>query len=299
MNDYQEFFYKEEGDGYISYVFEEDSYFSTIGFKVMESQKKSGYLACVQTLVNGKIKLTYPTKGYRRLDRVLQSLNREMFLKIVTDLVAKVEEIQENSFLKCCNLDLSLKRIFIDWKTFEVYVAYLPITDSLVRLDEVEFETSLRKNFILWSEQILPEERDSLENFRRQVQNFQKSLGEFNGISGTEREASFDRGKTTEYYLRLSPVGMVGTQYFEIHREPFIIGRSRQRADGQVESRQVGNTHCRILCEGGKYYAMDLNSRNGTYLNGIKIPPLQACVLSNGDTLLLADTGFRVEMRKV
>lgn len=311
MKEYGDILHKEEGDGYVSYVLKEELFFSAIGFKVMESQKRPGFLPCVKTMLNGKIKITYPVNSYRRLNRVLPSMTRTVFLKFAADLLAKVDEVQENSFLKYYNLDLSENRIFIDCKSNEVLFVYLPLADTQASLDCMEFEAVLRRDLAAWSENILPDERNSLTMFREQLKNYNISLKQIREglLTASEKgnsqsiedvsESPLKKNISTasDFVLRLHPIGQELKEDFVIKKEPFIVGRSMHRADGRVKSRQVGNTHCRILFEGNKYYVIDLSSRNGTYINGIRVPAEQPCVISEGDMLLLADTGFKVQIQ--
>jgi hypothetical protein len=289
---------REESDAYVSYILKNTQHFSPIEFKVLGSQN-IGCLPCVQKTFNGKVKLVYPIAGYRRLDRVLQSMNRDTFKNVMIDLLIKIKDVRDNSFLKVYHLDLSQDRIFIDWQTFEMVLVYLPIADNLVESDDVEFETALRSNIIRWSEEILPGERELLKDFREQMRDYNVTLRDI--CNGTHRNQGNCESKELQskelQSLELQFVGNGNQQNFRIGAEPFILGRSQQRSDGHIDSRQVGNTHCRIISEGGRFYVIDLNSRNGTYLNGTRLPSQQPCILSHGDMLLLADTGFKVQMQ--
>ena len=51
--------------------------------------------------------------------------------------------------------------------------------------------------------------------------------------------------------------------------------------------------HARILQEGDKYYAVDLNSRNGTLINGVPLDPEEKYLLKNNDIISFAKEDFR------
>jgi len=52
---------------------------------------------------------------------------------------------------------------------------------------------------------------------------------------------------------------------------PHVIGRKREYCDIVFEDDSLSKRHCELgLCEGG-YYCKDLESSNGTYINGIRI----------------------------
>lgn len=68
----------------------------------------------------------------------------------------------------------------------------------------------------------------------------------------------------------------------EIDRE-IIVGRS-VKSDVQIDGDLVSRQHCRIWPEGGRVHFRDLQSRNGTMLNGQRT---DAGVLQNGDVLMI------------
>ncbi len=69
---------------------------------------------------------------------------------------------------------------------------------------------------------------------------------------------------------------------------PFSIGRVAS-ADLQIDDARVSREHAVILREGTTFRVRDLNSTNGTVLNG---QPVQDAPLSDGDILVIADAEF-------
>jgi hypothetical protein len=77
-----------------------------------------------------------------------------------------------------------------------------------------------------------------------------------------------------------------------IQLEPVsIIGRDR-RATIPVEHSFVSSEHSQISWEGGQWWASDLRSTNGTYVNGAKINVSTA--LRPGDQIQVGDIVFRL-----
>lgn len=67
------------------------------------------------------------------------------------------------------------------------------------------------------------------------------------------------------------------------------IGRGRQ-CDIRLDDRFLSKLHARIIEEDGEYYLEDLDSSNGTYLNGEEIG--DALLLMDKDVIALGDSEF-------
>ena len=70
------------------------------------------------------------------------------------------------------------------------------------------------------------------------------------------------------------------------------IGRSKD-ADVQIEDRYASSIHARVFERGGRYFVEDMNSTNGTLLNGATLKG--EAELIDGDTVQIGDTEFRLE----
>lgn len=71
------------------------------------------------------------------------------------------------------------------------------------------------------------------------------------------------------------------------------IGRGAE-ADVRIEDRFASTIHCRIRSRGNTYLVEDMNSTNGTLLNGAELRG--EAELIDGDTIQIGDTEFRLEV---
>lgn len=55
---------------------------------------------------------------------------------------------------------------------------------------------------------------------------------------------------------------------FRIETQEFLIGRNSWQVNGKIETDGISRMHARIVKRGEEYYIEDLNSTNGTYVNG-------------------------------
>jgi hypothetical protein len=71
------------------------------------------------------------------------------------------------------------------------------------------------------------------------------------------------------------------------------IGRSAE-ADVRIEDRFASGIHARVYPRAGSYYVEDMNSTNGTFLNGDRLDG--EVQLQHLDTIEIGDTEFRFEL---
>ena len=76
---------------------------------------------------------------------------------------------------------------------------------------------------------------------------------------------------------------------FVLEDEEIVIGRSSS-ADLQIRIEGLSREHVRLAREGNEYACHDAGSRNGTFLNGLRI---HSAVLRDGDTLQIGSVVFK------
>jgi pSer/pThr/pTyr-binding forkhead associated (FHA) protein len=89
--------------------------------------------------------------------------------------------------------------------------------------------------------------------------------------------------------LLLQPAGTV----IEIDRPDMVIGRHTE-VDIRLPLPDVSRRHCRLQFVEGGWQVFDLNSLNGTQVNG---EPVVQASLEHGDTLRIGGFTFAVELR--
>ena len=81
-------------------------------------------------------------------------------------------------------------------------------------------------------------------------------------------------------------------QKVPIKQTPFLIGKYNTTIKlhyAIYDNNKVSRSHATILQEKGQYFVRDNQSRNGTFLNGKPILPLQPVALKDGDEIKLYD----------
>ena len=123
------------------------------------------------------------------------------------------------------------------------------------------------------------------------------------GIEGTEGETELldggpggDMPAYLEYYEngRLTRVP-IGTG------NGVIVGRLQTEVDLAIKNPKVGKIHARFFCQGGQYFVVDINSKNGTYINGngMRIESNLPHLLHDKDRIMLADSELVIRCAEI
>ncbi|MDR0519106.1 MAG: FHA domain-containing protein [Clostridiales Family XIII bacterium] len=109
--------------------------------------------------------------------------------------------------------------------------------------------------------------------------------------------ASADESETTilesphmpAAYLVRSDTG----ERIPITKEQFILGRSSDWSDYNIADKTaISRRHAAIVFEGGRYFAVDMESSNKTYVDGMELSPGVGADLYSGSQVRLADLDF-------
>jgi len=77
-----------------------------------------------------------------------------------------------------------------------------------------------------------------------------------------------------------------------IVKPDFVVGRLQSQVDHVIHNKAVGKVHARIISREGSYYVMDFNSRNGTFINGVRIDCSTEVEIRNNDRLAFANSEY-------
>ena len=82
---------------------------------------------------------------------------------------------------------------------------------------------------------------------------------------------------------------------FELDIFPFIIGKLSEAVDGVIDEESVSRIHAKIEKTDSQYYLVDLNSTNGTFINGQMIFPNEKTKLQPGDRIQFGFVEYHFE----
>ena len=119
-------------------------------------------------------------------------------------------------------------------------------------------------------------------------------------------EADTDLGGETELWEDMSAAGATAyLEYYEnnnllkipLHSPAgVVIGRLESQVDFVVKNAKVGKVHAKVFCRDHQYFVVDINSKNGTYINGNRqrIESNIPYPLHDKDRITLADAEFTI-----
>jgi hypothetical protein len=135
--------------------------------------------------------------------------------------------------------------------------------------------------FLLWVS------RSALKELRTSTAPAPETTG-FHGLGPGGRSAATDA-----FLVSVRGGGIDPGERFDLFGG-LSIGRSPD-ADIRIEDRFASSVHARLYSRGASYYVEDLNSTNGTYLNGATLEG--EAELHDLDEVKIGDTEFRFELQ--
>ena len=98
-----------------------------------------------------------------------------------------------------------------------------------------------------------------------------------------EREPGFEK---------LHGIGKARGYHIELEQLPCTVGKIRKYTDYQIDEPSISGMHVRFYRSGDKIYMKDLNSTNGTFLNGKRLNPNAHEEIRPGDEIRLGILDF-------
>ena len=290
------------------FLLKDNDNFSDEEMKEMEKCIGENCIASNKVLFNGKIKLIYITERYRTLASILNQLEKKSYKKCLLQMLQCQCKIENSKKLEMRKLLLDKRYIFWDMESEQVKMIYLPLMD--VDISEEDARCKL-EDFLQWmvkSVTVLDSrtEKDLLSEITEKSitlnEMYENIFDIFNnstksGIDVAKKEKPYEKGevpkqeKVRQLLLKMKE----GKQplSFRVYKKEFVIGRNARISDGVISGNtKIGRQHCKILFSENKYFLMDLNSKNGTFLNGKKISENMIKEIAENDIIRLANVDF-------
>ena len=287
-----------------AYVLENNNYFLSTEYKVLQSQINGNFVKCMKLLYNGKVQLFYLTQELRTFSSMINTMDGDTFLNVVANLFSSIIDVKNNGFLSCQNIDISFDKIFVDSNTHKVSLVYLPVSKRLydsystfeneIRTELVRLIAScpnFSSNKIMKMRMYLTDGKLTLEDVYARIKGG-KTLS-----SSLSKNIGHSMENIQNDELHIIAMNAPTRVEILINKDDFIIGKKAESCDGVISfNKMISRTHCKINKKGLDYFITDLNSANGTFVNKIKVKANQPYPIKNGDIIRLANSDFQVSI---
>lgn len=304
-----------------SVIFLDEKYVDELAYKVLSNVVGTNLLCGIKSVFNGKTTLTYNISDYVPLISKYDSLTKAQVFDVIGGLLDALEQIYDIGFLLYDKDTISFQpdEIFLKAGSCQVYLLYKPSCKeqpigwpSFERTFCVSLQSILNKIPAAKSMTRFTEALSSPQTLAQLRELLHQEIS--NPLPEPPPEPAADSlkpepppkpkpkwiwpwKKPKPEVWRLVGINTPIPVRLTLTGESFIVGRSDQKAQGLVTfSPNIGREHCRFLLQRGTWYLEDLNSRNGTYLNGQKLEPNQKYKVKAGDLIKLSTRNeFRLQ----
>ena len=264
-------------------------------------------------------------------DRLKKAISKYDFFFMMEQIVIMVEDVYNNG-LNVNSVRFNMDDVYINEMTKEMYFIYFPIVGGQESADIVGFieniiytmtpvineDTNYISRFMYYvrsfhgfngnaiEKYISREERAVVNVLKNKAVTMQQTMQQ--QIMQQVMQGSMD-GTTVlsddsisiQQMQQMQPVNyhfasltrQVTGEKIELGKPSFVLGKNPEKSDYAVaDNTNISRVHAVITTRNGRYYVMDQNSTNGTFINGRIIKAGQETEILPGDCLMLANEEF-------
>lgn len=264
-------------------------------------------------------------------DRLKKAINKYDFFFMIEQIVIMVEDVYNNG-LNVNSVRFNMDDVYINEMTKEMYFIYFPIVGGQESADIVGFieniiytmtpvineDTNYISRFMYYvrsfhgfngnaiEKYISREERAVVNVLKNKAVTMQQTMQQQimqqamqGSMDGTT--VLSDDGISVQQIQQMQPVNyhfasltrQVTGEKIELGKPSFVLGKNPEKSDYAVaDNTNISRVHAVITTRNGRYYVMDQNSTNGTFINGRIIKAGQETEILPGDCLMLANEEF-------
>lgn len=264
-------------------------------------------------------------------DRLKKAISKYDFFFMIEQIVIMVEDVYNNG-LNVNSVRFNMDDVYINEMTKEMYFIYFPIVGGQESADIVGFieniiytmtpvineDTNYISRFMYYvrsfhgfngnaiEKYISREERAVVNVLKNKAVTMQQTMQQQimqqamqGSMDGTT--VLSDDGISVQQIQQMQPVNyhfasltrQVTGEKIELGKPSFVLGKNPEKSDYAVaDNTNISRVHAVITMRNGRYYVMNQNSTNGTFINGRIIKAGQETEILPGDCLMLANEEF-------
>lgn len=264
-------------------------------------------------------------------DRLKKAISKYDFFFMMEQIVIMVQDVYNNG-LNVNSVRFNMDDVYINEMTKEMYFIYFPIVGGQESADIVGFieniiytmtpvineDTNYISRFMYYvrsfhgfngnaiEKYISREERAVVNVLKNTAVTMQQTMQQQimqqvmqGSMDGTT--VLSDDGISVQQIQQMQPVNyhfasltrQVTGEKIELGKPSFVLGKNPEKSDYAVaDNTNISRVHAVITTRNGRYYVMDQNSTNGTFINERIIKAGQETEILPGDCLMLANEEF-------
>lgn len=261
-------------------------------------------------------------------DRLKKAVSKYDFFFMMEQIVIMVQNVYNNG-LNVNSVRFNMDDVYINEMTKEMYFIYFPIVGGQESADIVGFieniiytmtpvineDTNYISRFMYYvrsfhgfngnaiEKYISREERAVVNVLKNTAVTMQQTMqqqimqqvmqGSMDGTTVLSDDGiSVQQMQPVNYHFA-SLTRQVTGEKIELGKPSFVLGKNPEKSDYAVaDNTNISRVHAVITTRNGRYYVMDQNSTNGTFINGRIIKAGQETEILPGDCLMLANEEF-------
>lgn len=268
-----------ENGNIVKYTLKDSKAFFDTAYRILRKEDNN-FVKCHKIMFNGQMQFIYNVEGYRNLYSLAGKCSVSQYINIVNTVIKEIKEIKAMGFIQLEAIDTDLSRIYLDSDNVTVKFICIPVSVDMSSKYNLTFENRM---CVSLADMI----RNSGYLNDRALSGIYASCMD-GSLFGAPKQ---NRGRAI---LKLS-YAKHNMPEIRIDKNDFIMGKSTD-ADAVINvSSAISRKHCRIVTDGYNYKIEDLNSLNGTYINGMRINANRQYIIGNGDLIRLANVEFKVK----
>ncbi len=289
---------------YRAYTFEENDSVFMLGMKYINKSEIDDIVPAVEVKHNNSTRFLYGTEDFKLLEHEIESITNSELAIALKKFIDSMFKISSTDYINITSMDICYERLLYDIRSKCIKIILLPVNYECDFHDGSSWSNSFRRSLLMILDHIFKELPDQYREVYYSVMDDTKSdydvllymkNYEFGIKQVVDISANAAGYNGSEQKMILEHSSSLGNLIFRITKSEFVLGKADNAVDGVITiSSMISRIHCKIYKEGNTYMVEDMQSTNGTCINGYALNAGERYYLNNGDRLSLADIDFNV-----
>ncbi len=284
--------------GYIAYKLNDNSYFYNTVFQILKRNNEGCFIRPYKVDFNGKTELIYDTEGLVSVEKFFKSARTGDGMAVLEELLTKLFEVENGRFIQMETVDITERHIFVT-RDGHVRIITVPMSIQSTYDTKRMFYDQLKAvmSWLIDGASFLKD--DYVNRLLADLRNRDISPEEIYTNFKTKKYGVYQLGsgvlsQQTGFLLRSRNPGLY--EDIPVTSKKLVVGKSQKRSDVVIRAYDsISRSHCELILSDGVVYVNDLSSTNGTFVNGVQIPPNTYTRVNPGDEIAIADAVYILE----